>query len=148
MSPPTVPETGGDDSALRVTRSVVIPASELRWRFSASGGPGGQHANTSNTRADVSFDVEASTALGPVQRARILERLGPLVSATASDERSQLRNRSLARERLRDKLAAALHVEKARRATKPSRGATQRRLDDKSRQSQRKSERRARPDGD
>ena len=135
-----------DEAALRVTRSVVIPASELRWRFTASGGPGGQHANTSNTRADVSFDVEASAALGPVQRARIIERIGSVVTATASDERSQLRNRTLALERLREKLAAALHVEKARRATKPSKGATQRRLDDKSRQSQRKSERRARPE--
>ena len=65
-----------DDNSLRVTRTVVIPASELRWRFTASGGPGGQHANTSNTRADVSFDVEASAALGPVQRARIIERIG------------------------------------------------------------------------
>lgn len=135
-----------DDTALRVTRTVVIPASELRWRFTASGGPGGQHANTSNTRADVSFDVEASAALGPVQRARIIERIGSVVTATASDERSQLRNRTLAIERLREKLAAALHVEKARRATKPSKGATQRRLDDKSRQSQRKSERRAKPE--
>ena len=135
-----------DDTALRVTRTVVIPASELRWRFTASGGPGGQHANTSNTRADVSFDVEASAALGPVQRARIIERIGAVVTATASDERSQLRNRTLAIERLREKLAAALHVEKARRATKPSKGATQRRLDDKSRQSQRKSERRAKPE--
>ena len=135
-----------DDNSLRVTRTVVIPASELRWRFTASGGPGGQHANTSNTRADVSFDVEASAALGPVQRARIIERIGSVVTATASDERSQLRNRTLALERLREKLAAALHVEKARRATKPSRGATQRRLDDKGRQSQRKSERRAKPE--
>ena len=135
-----------DEAALRVTRSVVIPASELRWRFTASGGPGGQHANTSNTRADVSFDVEASAALGPVQRARIIERIGSVVTATASDERSQLRNRTLALERLREKLAAALHVEKARRATKPSKGATQRRLDDKGRQSQRKSERRAKPE--
>lgn len=147
MSTPTKPAVG-DDDALRVTRSVVIPAAELRWRFSASGGPGGQHANTSNTRADVSFDVEASSALGPVQRARILERLGPLVTATASDERSQLRNRNLALERLREKLAAALHVEKARRATKPTKGSTQRRLDDKSRQSRRKADRRTRPDGD
>ena len=135
-----------DDNSLRVTRTVVIPASELRWRFTASGGPGGQHANTSNSRADVSFDVDASAALGPVQRARIIERIGSIVTATASDERSQLRNRTLALERLREKLAAALHVEKARRATKPSKGATQRRLDDKGRQSQRKSERRAKPE--
>ena len=135
-----------DDNSLRVTRTVVIPASELRWRFTASSGPGGQHANTSNTRADVSFDVDASAALGPVQRARIIERIGSIVTATASDERSQLRNRTLALERLREKLAAALHVEKARRATKPSKGATQRRLDDKGRQSQRKSERRAKPE--
>ena len=147
MSTPTSALPDGDD-ALRVTRSVVIPASELRWRFSASGGPGGQHANTSNTRADVSFDVEASTALGPVQRARIIERLGTLVTATASDERSQLRNRTLAQERLRDKLAAALHVEKARRPTKPTKGSTRRRHEDKSRLSQRKSERRAQPDKD
>lgn len=105
------------------------------FRTSRSGGPGGQHANTSETRVEVVFDVEASQALGPVQRRRLLEKLGPEVRAVAADERSQLRNRALAVERLRAKLADALHVEKARTPTKPSRAATKRRLDAKRRRS-------------
>src|SRR5712671_6714573 len=99
---------------LRVTRTCVIPRSELEWQFSASGGPGGQHANTSNTRAEVRFDIAASPSLGPRQRARLLERLGPMVRVAASDERSQARNRALALERLRSRLAEALKVERER----------------------------------
>ena len=101
--------------ALRVTRTCVIPLDELEWRFSASGGPGGQHANTANTRAEVRFDVRASPSLGPRQRARLLERLGPVVRVVASDERSQARNRQLAIERLRSRLAEALRDAKPRR---------------------------------
>ena len=127
---------------LRVSPSCQIPLDELTWRFTGSGGPGGQHANTSNTRAEVVFDVATSPSLGPRQRARLLERLGAVVRVAASDTRSQGRNRDLALERLRSKLADALKVEKPRRATKPSKGAKERRLSDKKRQSERKRQRR------
>jgi len=126
---------------LVVTRTCRIPMSELAWRFDASGGPGGQHANTANTRAEVSFDVAASRALGPRQLARLLERLGPEVRATAADSRSQARNREIALDRLRSKLAAGLRVQPERRPTRPSRSAEERRLASKHRQSTRKRER-------
>ena len=128
---------------LRVTRTCQIPLDELEWRFSGSGGPGGQHANTANTRAEVRFDVAASPSLGPRQRARLLERLGPLVRVVASDERSQARNRELALERLAARLAEALHIERPRVATKPSRGARERRLESKRRRSEIKRQRAA-----
>jgi ribosome-associated protein len=118
---------------LRVTRTCTIPLDELAWRFVASGGPGGQHANRSNTKVELTFDVEHSPSLGPIQRARLLERLGPTVRVVVDDERSQLRNRDLALDRLRSRLAAALVVPKSRRATKPSKAANQRRLDAKRR---------------
>src|SRR5437868_15243654 len=98
------------DDALRVTRSLCIPLDELECRFSASGGPGGQHANRSNTRAEVRFDIASSPSLGPRQRARLLERFGPVVRVVVDAERSQLRNRSLAQERLAARLAAALRI--------------------------------------
>jgi ribosome-associated protein len=126
---------------LRVSRTCVIPDDELEWRFSTSGGPGGQHANTSNTRAEVRFDVETSRALGPRQRARLLERLGPVVRATASERRSQAQNRELARERLRSRIAASLRVERPRVRTKPSRSSVEARLQEKRRRAQRKRER-------
>ena len=125
-----------------MTHSVVIAEGELRWQFSASGGPGGQHANTSNTRAEVSFDVESSESLGPVQRARIIAKLGPTVRVTAADTRSQLRNRELAARRLAIMLGDALKVERIRRPTKPSKAAKARRLDAKSQHSDRKAARR------
>jgi ribosome-associated protein len=118
---------------LRVTRTCVIPLDELSWRFSASSGPGGQHANTANTKVEVRFDVESSPSLGPRQRARLLERLGPVVRVVASDERSQARNRQLALERLRSRLAEALRVTKARRPTAPTAAGRERRLRDKHR---------------
>ncbi|MDQ1374984.1 MAG: ribosome-associated protein [Actinomycetota bacterium] len=127
---------------LRVSSSCQIPVDELTWRFTGSGGPGGQHANTSNTRAEVVFDIAESPSLGPRQRARLLEKLGPVVRVVASDTRSQSRNRDLALERLRSKLAAALKVEAPRRATKPSKGAKERRLSDKKRRSEVKRQRR------
>lgn len=133
---------------VRVTRSCRIPLDELEWRFSGAGGPGGQHANTANTRAEVRFDVASSPSLGPRQRARLLERLGPVVRVVASDERSQARNRELALERLRSKLADALHIERPRVPTKPSRGAQERRLQSKRRRSGLKRERAARPSSD
>jgi ribosome-associated protein len=126
---------------LRVSRTCVIPEEELEWRFTGSGGPGGQHANTANTRVELRFDVEHSPTLGPRQRARLLERLGPIARATASERRSQLQNRELARERLRRKIAGALRVERPRVATRPSKSAVQARLDEKKRQSRRKRER-------
>jgi ribosome-associated protein len=125
----------------------VIPLDEIEWQTSRSGGPGGQHANTSDTRVEVRFDVNASQSLGPRQRARLLERLGPVVRATASDSRSQARNREIALERLRQRLAEGLRVERPRRATKPTKAARVRRLDAKRRQSVRKRDRRPpRPD--
>jgi len=113
---------------LRVSPTCRIPVDELEWRFSASGGPGGQHVNTANTKAEVRFDVVASPSLGPRQRARLLERLGPVVRVVASDERSQSRNRQLALERMRVRLADALHVEASRHPTRPSRSAREKRM--------------------
>ena len=118
---------------LRVTRTCAIPLDELSWQFTGSGGPGGQHANTANTKAEVRFDVAGSPSLGPRQRQRLLEKLGPVVRVAASDRRSQAQNRELALERLRSRLADALHVERPRTATKPTRGAKERRLEDKRR---------------
>jgi ribosome-associated protein len=126
------------DGDLVVTRSLTIPAAELRWRFTRSGGPGGQHANTADTRAEVRFDVSSSPSLGPRQRARLLERLGPEVRVVADDERSQARNRALALERLGARLASALRVDTPRRPTRPTKASKVRRLDAKRRQSERK----------
>ncbi|MFM7225482.1 MAG: alternative ribosome rescue aminoacyl-tRNA hydrolase ArfB [Actinomycetota bacterium] len=133
---------GTDGEALRVTRTLAIPLAELSWQFTGAGGPGGQHANTANTKAEVRFDVVASAALGPRQRARLLERCGPVIKATASERRSQLRNRELALERLAARIAAALKVEAPRHATKPSAGARRRRVDDKRRRGETKVARR------
>jgi ribosome-associated protein len=124
----------GDDF-LRVSATCRVPLDELDWRVSRSGGPGGQHANTSETRVEVVFDVTASRALGPRQRARLVERLGPVVRAVAADSRSQARNRELALERLRTKLGEGLRVERPRRATRPSRAARAARVDSKRRRS-------------
>src|SRR5688572_26375046 len=118
-----------EDGVLRITGSCVIPLSELEWHFTASGGPGGQHANTSNTKVELRFDVLRSTALGPRQRARLLERLGPVVRVVASDERSQTRNRDLATHRLKERLADALHVDTPRRPTRPTKASKTRRVD-------------------
>src|SRR5919206_984391 len=120
-----------DPAVLRVTPTCVIRLDELDWRFSASGGPGGQHVNTANTRAEVRFDIASSPSLGPRQRARLMERLGPEVRVVASDERSQLRNRELALERLRSRLAEGLRVERPRRPTAPTKASQRDRLDAK-----------------
>jgi ribosome-associated protein len=127
---------------LRVTSGLRIPEAELRWRFSRSGGPGGQHANTSDTRAEVRFDIAGSPSLGPRQRARLIERFGPELRVVASDERSQVRNRALAQRRLAERLADGLRVDPDRRATRPTRASVTRRLDDKRRQAARKADRR------
>ena len=135
-----------EGSKLRVTSHLAIPLDELSWRFSGSGGPGGQHANTANTRVEVIFDIAASPSLGPRQRARLLERFGPSVRVVASDERSQARNRALALERLAERLALALRPVTPRRPTRPTAGSRQRRLNEKRQQSERKRQRRSGPD--
>jgi ribosome-associated protein len=139
--------TGGGP-VLVVSRSCRIPLDELEWRFTGSGGPGGQHANTANTRVEVRFDVEGSRSLGPRQRARLLEKVGPSVRVVASDERSQARNRAAALERLGSRLADALHVDAPRHATKPTRASHQRRLQSKRQRSDVKRARRTPRDGD
>jgi ribosome-associated protein len=116
---------------LRVSRGCSIPLAELTWFFTPSGGPGGQHANTSNTRVEVRFDVLNSPSLGPRQRDRLLERIGPVVRAVAGDERSQARNRALALERLRHRLAEGLKTDRPRVATRPSRASKERRVESK-----------------
>jgi ribosome-associated protein len=133
---------------LRVSSSLRIPDGELTWRFSRSGGPGGQHVNTADTRVEVRFDIAGSPSLGPRQRARLLEKLGPEVRVVAADERSQLRNRATARTRLGARLADALRVEAVRRPSKPSKGAVERRLEAKRRQASRKADRRQPGRGD
>jgi ribosome-associated protein len=117
--------------SLRVTGSCTVPLDELEWRFSGPGGPGGQHANTANTRVEVRFDVAGSPSLGESERRRLLERLGPVVRVAASDTRSQLRNRELALERLRRRLAAALRTTRSRRPTAPTEASRRRRLEAK-----------------
>jgi ribosome-associated protein len=129
-----------------VTRDVAIPLREIVVRASRSSGPGGQHANVTASRVEVSFDAAASPSLDDAQRARVLARCGPVVRAVAQDARSQARNRELALERLRERLARALHVPRARRATRPTRSSRVRREQAKRRQSQRKAERRRPPD--
>jgi ribosome-associated protein len=134
------------DGMVRVTPTLAIPRAELHYRFSPSGRPGGQHANKVSTRVELRFDVAGSPSLGPRQRARLLERLGPEVRVVADDERSQSRNRQLATERFCVRVAAALAIEKPRRPTRPSRAATERRLEEKRRTSERKRSRRPGPD--
>jgi len=121
-----------------VTRSVTIPLSEIALRFSRSSGPGGQHAQKSETRVEAIFDVEASASLTDRQKQRVLRKAGATLRAIAQDERSQTRNRELAIERVADALREALHVQRPRRATKPGRAAIERRLEQKRRRSQTK----------
>lgn len=128
---------------LRVGRRLVIAPSELQWRFSSSGGPGGQHANTANTRVELVFDVATSSALGPRQRSRLLDRLGQRVRVVVSDERSQARNRQIALDRLAQQLEQALRVEPVRHPTAPSKASRERRLRAKQLRSARKQDRRA-----
>jgi ribosome-associated protein len=134
---------------LRVSRSVLVPARELRWRFSRSSGPGGQSVNTADSRVELSLDLTRTSSLGPVQRARALERLADrlvddVLTVTASEHRSQLQNREAALERMAALLAAAIAPPPARRRpTRPSRRSVERRLADKRRRSQTKRLRRA-----
>jgi ribosome-associated protein len=118
---------------------------EVAFRFSRSSGPGGQHAQKSSTRVEALFDVEGSEALTPAERRRVLERLGPVVRAVAEDERSQLRNRELATDRIVEQLREATRVRRPRKATKPTAASRERRLESKRRQSQTKRLRRPPP---
>jgi ribosome-associated protein len=127
-----------DGESIRVTRSVVLPPAEVRFRTSRSSGPGGQHAQKTETRVEALFDVEASAALTEAQKRRVIGRAGPVLRAVAQDERSQLRNRELALERLVEQLRAALRVERRRVPTKPTAAARKRRLEQKRRRSETK----------
>jgi ribosome-associated protein len=137
---------------LRVSRTVLIPEGELRWRFSRSSGPGGQGVNTADSRVELSFDVARSTALGPMQRARALRRLDRrlvdgVLTVTASAQRGQLQNREAARERLAKMIAQAVAPPPpARRSTKPTKAAVERRLADKRRRAHVKRLRRSEDD--
>jgi ribosome-associated protein len=131
-----------DEPGIRVAENTVIPLEEIQFRASRSSGPGGQHANVTASRIEAVFDVEASQALSEPQRNQLRRKLGDRVTAVAQDARSQARNRELALERLREKIAAGLRRPKPRRPTRPSRAAKERRLDQKRRTSQRKAQRR------
>jgi ribosome-associated protein len=128
--------------SIRVSRSVLLPLSDVEIRVSRSSGPGGQHAQKSSTRVEALFDVEASEALSEAQKRRAVARVGPVVRAIAQDERSQLRNRELAVERLVAKLREALAVPRRRVPTAPTAAARERRLETKKRRSRTKTLRR------
>ena len=132
-----------DGESIRVTRSVSIPRSEIDYRYSRSSGPGGQHAQKSDTRVEATFDVEGSAALTDAQKRRVIARAGPVLRAIAQDERSQWRNRELATERLTEALREALRVPRRRRPTKPSKAAVERRLEQKRLRSDLKRQRRS-----
>ena len=121
------------EGVLHVHRGLDLPLSEVTWRATTSGGPGGQHANRTLSRVEVEFDVAASGTLGPRQRARLLERYGTTVRAAAAESRSQARNRERALERLAARIDDGLRVEPERRATRPTAAARARRVDDKRR---------------
>jgi ribosome-associated protein len=130
------------DDGIRVAEDTVIPLEEIQLRASRSSGPGGQHANVTASRIEAVFDVEASEVLTDQQRELLRRKLGDRVTAVAQDARSQARNRELALERLRQRIAAGLRQPKPRRPTKPGRAARERRLDQKRRTSERKAQRR------
>ena len=134
-----------DGESIRVTRTVELPLTEVELRTSRSSGPGGQHAQKSETRVEAIFRVDGSEALSPAQKARVIRKAGPVLRAVAQDERSQARNRELAVERLADKLREALRVERKRKPTQPSREARERRLEEKRRRSELKRLRRPPP---
>lgn len=130
---------------LRLSEEIEIPATELVIRVSRSAGPGGQHANVTESRVEVSFDIATSASLPEWARERLMERLGERASAVAQEQRSQLRNREVAIERLAKRLQDALARPPQRRATRPSRAARERRLQEKRKASERKSTRRPPP---
>lgn len=120
--------------------------SEIAFRFSRSSGPGGQHAQKSSTRAEALFDVEESEGLSPAEKKRVLAKLGPVVRAAAQDERSQLRNRELATDRVIEQLREATKVQRKRTATKPTKASKERRLEEKKRRGRTKQLRRSTDD--
>jgi ribosome-associated protein len=130
------------EDPLHVTEEVAIPLSEIEVRASRSSGPGGQHANVTASRIEAVFEIEASSTLSAAQRERLHRRFGRRVTAVAQDARSQARNRELALERLRSRIAGGLAVQKRRRATKPGKAARERRLEGKRRTAERKRARR------
>jgi ribosome-associated protein len=130
------------EDPMPVTRDVALPLSEVEVRASRSSGPGGQHANVTASRIEAVLDVRETSALTDEQKRRVMARTGPRIVAVAQDSRSQSRNRELALERLRARLASALHVQRKRKPTRPSRAAKERRLDAKRRASERKHARR------
>ena len=130
---------------LRINERLALPLAEIELRTSRSSGPGGQHANVTASRVEAVFDVEASQALDDAQRSRLLDRLGPVVTAVAQDARGQSRNRELALQRLAQKIAAGLRVQRKRRPTRPSRASKQRRLEQKRRAAEKKRTRRRPP---
>ena len=132
---------------LPIRHGLAIPLAEIELRTSRSSGPGGQHANVTASRVEAVFDVYASTALSDAQKARIAGRLGPRVTASAQDTRSQLRNRELALERLAERLAAALEVARTRHTTRPTTASRRKRLEGKKRRGETKRARR-RPNTD
>ena len=127
-----------EPESIRVTRSVLLPRSEIELRFSRSSGPGGQHANTSETKVEAVFDVAGSSALTVAQKRRVVGKAGPILRAVAQDERSQLRNRELAVERLVAALREALRVERRRVPTRPTEASRRRRLEQKRRRGETK----------
>ena len=131
---------------LRVSGSCEIPDHELRVEVFRATGPGGQHVNTTESKVRITFSIADSQALGPRQKARLLEKLGPTVSAVAGDERSQLRNKEIALKRLAERLAAALRVEKPRVKTRATKASKERRLQSKRRTSEIKRGRQGRLD--
>jgi ribosome-associated protein len=133
------------DDPMPIRGDTAIPLREITIRATRSSGPGGQHANTTASRVEASFDVVASGALTDEQKRRIITRAGARVTAVAQDERSQARNRELALERLARRLASALAVRRPRRPTRPTKGSVDRRLTSKARQAERKRGRRRPP---
>jgi ribosome-associated protein len=127
---------------LRIDERLSIPLSEIELRTSRSSGPGGQHANVTASRVEAVFDVEASAALSEAQRRRLVERVGPVVTAVAQDARGQARNRELALARLAERIGAGVKVPRRRRATRPTGASRRRRLEQKRRTGERKRGRR------
>jgi ribosome-associated protein len=133
---------------LPVRPDLAIPLDEIDIRVSRSSGPGGQHANVTASRVEAVFDVTASQSLSDSQRERLQRKLGPVVTATAQDTRSQLRNRQLALERLAERLAGALEVRRPRKPTRPTQGSRRRRVEAKRQRGEIKRDRRRPPDAD
>lgn len=130
------------DEPLEVRPGLVIPAWCLEERFTTSGGPGGQHANRSQTRVELRLDLTTCPSFSDAQRERLVQRLGPEVRVVADEERSQLRNRAAARRRLAARLRAAMAPRRHRTATRPTRASQKRRVESKRRRSETKQQRR------